>query len=277
MDKVLSIVIANYNYGRYVGTAIESVLSQYDPRIELIVVDGGSSDDSLAVIKHFSDKIAWWVSEKDNGQSDAFNKGFAHARGRFFTWLNADDVLLPGAIRKILHAIDSNPGVKWFAGNTIYFKGEYAFAYATTPLGNFWPRILQVPPWLRANGPSTFFARSLFDAVGGTIANLKYVMDIDLWMRFSEQGVGLKYVQGYIWGFRLHEESKTSSSLTEGKWNKKFAEERNVLRALHNISPKGELIAMWCKRLSGLLCGGYIRLLIIKMMFRDRSILQISE
>jgi len=79
---LLSIVIANYNYGRFLESAILSVVSQeLADKVELIVCDGGSTDDSVEIIKKYSGQISWWVSEKDNGQSDAFNKGFAHARG----------------------------------------------------------------------------------------------------------------------------------------------------------------------------------------------------
>ena len=99
MNKpLLSIVIANYNYGRFLEEAIQSVLSQSCNDYELIIVDGGSTDNSVEIIKKYEDKIAWWVSEKDKGQSDAFNKGFAHAKGKYLTWLNADDILFQSII-----------------------------------------------------------------------------------------------------------------------------------------------------------------------------------
>ena len=81
----LSVIIANYNYGRFLGEAIRSVLSQSCDDFELIVIDGGSTDDSVRVIKQYENRISYWVSEKDKGQSDAFNKGFAKASGRFLT------------------------------------------------------------------------------------------------------------------------------------------------------------------------------------------------
>lgn len=98
-DPLFSIVIVNYNYGRYLDAAIRSVLDQSCGDKELIVVDGGSSDESVRVIERHADRIGWWCSEPDNGQSDAFNKGFSRARGRFLTWLNADDIMFPGAAR----------------------------------------------------------------------------------------------------------------------------------------------------------------------------------
>ena len=99
---LLSIVIANYNYGRYLEDAILSVVSQgVGDKVELIVCDGGSTDNSIEVIRKYADKISWWCSEKDGGQSAAFNKGFMHARGKYLSWLNADDVIPKGSLRKI--------------------------------------------------------------------------------------------------------------------------------------------------------------------------------
>ena len=101
MSPFFSIVMANYNSGHYIERAIQSVLSQSCKDFELIVVDGGSSDESVDIIKKYTDKLSWWVSEPDKGQSDAFNKGFSHATGRYYTWLNADDLLLPNVLEKV--------------------------------------------------------------------------------------------------------------------------------------------------------------------------------
>ena len=98
-DPILSIVIANYNYGRFLEDAIRSVcLQNMGDKIELIICDAASTDNSLEIIRKYASKIAWWCSEKDGGQSAAFNKGFSHARGKYLTWLNADDVLVSGCL-----------------------------------------------------------------------------------------------------------------------------------------------------------------------------------
>ena len=137
MTPILSIVIANYNYGRFLEDAIQSVVAQgMGDWIELIICDGGSTDNSVEVIKKYSDKIAWWVSEKDGGQSAAFNKGFAHAHGRFLTWLNADDVMMPGTIDAFVKAVDEHPGChrqdsshrNLQSGSSEPCSGEFRFA-----------------------------------------------------------------------------------------------------------------------------------------------------
>ena len=271
-SPILSIVIANYNYGRFIKATLDSVFEQYDPRVEVIVVDGGSTDDSVNVIKQYADKIAWWISERDRGQSDAFNKGFAHCRGKYLTWLNADDILLSGALCRVLDEMERHPSCQWFAANTVYFNNDKTVNVITTQLGNFWPALLRVPGWMRANGPSTFFTRELFEKVGPIREDLRYVMDIDLWMRFDEAGARLRYIPGYVWGFRLHEESKTASSVSEGRKDQRFQEERTAIRKEHGVGACKEACAIWRKRIAGILSGGFAGRLLQMRCYAGKSI-----
>lgn len=259
-SPILSIIIANYNYGRFLENAIRSVVDRdgFD-RCELIIVDGGSTDNSVEVIKKYDGRISWWVSEKDKGQSDAFNKGFAHARGKYLTWLNADDVLLPGALRVIVDEMARYPNEEWFAGATAYFADDGIIKTATVPLGNVMPRLLGIPAWMRVSGPSSFFSRNLFDRAGGFDVGLQYVMDIDLWMRFTNLGARLKVIDRYLWGFRLHGESKTSSSLTTGSINEKFAKERTEIRRRNGVGRAEEISQFFRKRFCGVISFGYLK------------------
>lgn len=173
-----SIVMVNYNDGKYIDKAIRSVLDQSFKNFELIVVDGGSTDNSGEIIRKYADRLAWWVSEKDKGQSDAFNKGFAKAKGDFYLWLNADDILLPGALEAAEQYLKKHPDCKWLACDTVLFDSDekiYRCLYG--PYWNTW-LMNQTRLCNMVNGPSSIFHRTLFEKAGGLDLNLHYVMDL---------------------------------------------------------------------------------------------------
>lgn len=214
MGVVISIVIANYNYGRFLESAIKSVLDQdgFDS-CELIVVDGGSTDNSVDVIRRYSDKISWWCSEKDRGQSDAFNKGFSHAHGELGCWLNADDVLLPGTLRSVVEFSFAHPRVEWISGGMAFCDAD--LHVRDMRIGcSVWSKAHDWLSMTVIGGPSSFFSLKRLREVGGFDVSLHYIMDGDLWKRFFRAGVRLHHLNRYFWGFRLHEQSKTSSAVT---------------------------------------------------------------
>lgn len=237
---LLSIVIANYNYGRFLDEAIQSVIAQ-DMRdsVELIICDAASADNSVDVIKKYANGlpqnssykfwlsnshlttqkpqlVTWWCSEKDGGQSAAFNKGFSHASGEWLTWLNADDLLLPGTIAAFSRFVLNHPHAEWVTGNMLSFDSCTR-------------RILQVnwgphcqPPLLRGNrsfnavfGPTTFWRRSLYEKVGPIDERLHYAMDTEYWARITMAGVKQYRLNHICWAFRKHSESKTTGLQTK--------------------------------------------------------------
>lgn len=207
----LSIVIANYNYGNMIGAAIESVLNQDCDDYELIVVDGNSSDNSVDVIKKYERYIAWWVSEPDNGQSNAFNKGFAKATGEFITWLNADDILLPGTISAVKKALISHPEADYATGNFVRFLSDSKEIIEASWGPSF------LPKWMQGKGrfnpiygPTTFWRRTVYEKLGPIDESLRYTMDVDYWARLTMSGYLQTRVSHYCWGFRMHERSKTA-------------------------------------------------------------------
>ncbi len=109
MKPLVSIITPSYNQVQYLEDTIQSVIQQDYPNIEYIVVDGGSTDGSLEVIERYKNKLAWWVSEPDQGQADAINKGFRKASGEIIAWLNSDDLYLPGAISSAVELFQENP------------------------------------------------------------------------------------------------------------------------------------------------------------------------
>src|SRR4051794_2419788 len=110
----ITIVTPSFNQGQYLEQTLRSVLDQGYPNLEHIVVDGGSTDESVEVIKRYADRLAWWVSEKDAGQSDAINKGFARATGDVYGYINSDDFLYPGALEAVAKAYAA--GAQWMIG-----------------------------------------------------------------------------------------------------------------------------------------------------------------
>src|SRR5713226_256092 len=116
----ISIVTPSYNQGQFIEETIRSVLLQGYPSAEYIVIDGGSRDASFKIIKRYEHYIDYWISEKDKGQSDALNRGFARATGEYLTWVNSDDILLPNALYLIAQSIRRAPDRKWLAGNLIW-------------------------------------------------------------------------------------------------------------------------------------------------------------
>jgi glycosyltransferase involved in cell wall biosynthesis len=206
----ISIVIPSYNQARFLEAAVDSVLKQEHTALEIILIDGGSTDGTRDIIRSYADRLTYWVSEKDRGQSHALNKGFARATGEWLSWLNSDDILLPGAVNALVAAIERNPGASCWTGGGWFIdeKGKRLKHY--DPPGD--PLSADdIGPWTRNwfAQPGTFMKRDLFDRAGGFVReDLHYAMDLDLWLRMSriDRLHGLGYDMA---AYRLHDDSKT--------------------------------------------------------------------
>ena len=214
-----SIVIVNYNYGRFLPDALNSLYTQSFKDFEIIVVDGGSTDGSVAYLKTQQNRLAWWVSEPDRGQSDAFNKGFAQAKGQYGLWLNADDLLLPHALESAHREI--------IATDALWVSSDYVRVTEDLRVISCHRGLAQQPPLLRewgapvsVCGPSSFFAlQALWQRVGGFEVNLRYAMDIDLWLKWMRLGIYPHRYHHYSWAFRMHEGSKTAYRFSKDYFN----------------------------------------------------------
>lgn len=174
----ITIVTPSFNQGRFLDQTIRSVLDQGYPNLEYMVVDGGSTDDSVEVIKRYADRITWWVSEKDKGQSHALNKGFARATGDIYGYINSDDFLYPGALRCV--ADTWNRGARWVVGWVQLLEAE----------GGEWPQLPEATgspsDWFVCNPipqQASFWAGSFWNDMGGFREEFRYCFDYEYWMR----------------------------------------------------------------------------------------------
>lgn len=209
-EMKFSIVIPSFNQGAYLEECLEALLQQAGQDTELIVVDGGSQDQSVQVIRRHAERLSWWCSEPDQGQSDALCKGFHRARGEWLGWINSDDLLLPGALDVVRAFLGSHPEAEWVVGGgrMIDAGGKLVRAYPgpRRPL-----RAADLSPWTETwfGQPGCFFRRSLYERAGDTIApDLHYAMDLDLWLRLG-QLAPLLPIPAELGAYRLHDDSKT--------------------------------------------------------------------
>jgi glycosyltransferase involved in cell wall biosynthesis len=218
----ITLVMPSYNQAAYLETAICSVLEQHYPNLEFMIMDGGSSDSSLDIIKRYSSHLSYWISQPDEGQADALKQGLARATGVFLGWLNSDDVLLPGALKQIAQANQAHPEGSIFAGNILWIdQNDHIIRCKRHPSSaDFFSRrgvfiIAQ---------PGSFFKRADYEAVGGINSSLRYVMDADLYIRLLANGSRHVHLNTWQAAFRLQSVSKTVSESV------RFAEEYEQTR-----------------------------------------------
>lgn len=206
---LVSIVTPSYNQAPYLEETIQSILGQDYPTIELIVVDGASTDGSADIIRKYADRLAYWVSEPDNGQAHAINKGFQRATGSILTWLNSDDTYVEGAVRQAVNAFAAHP-----EHDLVYANCDYVDAQGrrlqTVAAWDFVPRrILSGIPLVIQ--PASFFRRRALDRTGPLDESLHYLMDHDLYVRMVLAGLTFLRVEDVWARFRWHASSKTHS------------------------------------------------------------------
>lgn len=202
----ISIVMPSFNQGIFLEEAIRSILDQGYPNLEFMILDGGSTDNSRALIEQYAPSLAHWRSEPDGGQSDAIAQGMARATGDLLGWVNSDDALLPGSLSAIARAWRENPTGGLFGGNYILFdKSGRITRCKRHPANSGWFAQHGI---FTFNPPGSFFKRQDYEAVGGLRTDLHYVMDNDLYLRMIARGTRYVYIDRYLSVFRQHEGQK---------------------------------------------------------------------
>ncbi len=241
----ISIVTPSFNQGGFIEETIRSVLLQGYPNLEYIILDGGSTDNTLEIVEKYDKYIYYWISEPDDGQADAIHRGVEMSTGIINAYINSDDYYCPNTFYKVAESFSQSPQFCWLTGRTV-FSDTFGNAINNQPkylplnlftlvyLGNF---ITQ---------PSTFWKKSLYDSVGGINTSLKFCLDIDLFLKFLVVKKPL-WIGEDLAVFRLHSLSKTSNlqevCVAEGR----------IIRTKY-ISSDG-----YIRRLTGSIIGGLFK------------------
>ena len=211
-QPLVSVITPSYNQAAFLEQTLLSVLNQDYPNIEYWVIDGGSTDNSLEIIRQYEPKLAGWVSEKDRGQADGVNKGFAKATGEIIGWLNSDDLYYQGAVSAAVEAFRQNPEAS-FVFSDVESIDEHGIAFNKMHYGDWKLADLMT---LRIIGqPGVFMRREVLEQAGYLDLSYNYLLDVQLWLRMAAIAEP-NYVPGQVWAAaRIHSDAKNVAHAEE--------------------------------------------------------------
>lgn len=209
MQKI-SIITPSFNQGQFLEQTIDSVLSQNYPNLDYIIIDGASTDNSVEIIKKYEKHLHFWTSEKDNGQSDAINKGLKYASGDIINWLNSDDYYEQDSLKKVAHYFEDEKTLVVAGKSNIWKNNKICKQSTGTDIYN---SVEKTIGFARIDQPETFFSKKAIDKMGFLNANLHYVMDREWWTRYLLIfGLdSIKKTNDILVNFRIHDDSKTNN------------------------------------------------------------------
>lgn len=221
----ISIVTPSFNQGDFLRECIESVITQDYPYIEHIIIDGGSTDGSIDIIRDYEDRITYWHSKPDGGQFEAIQTGFSKSKGEVMAWINADDKYHPGSFQTVAQIFQKQPEIEWITGRPTAYneKGAITKIFESLPRWSREAYLAGVYHKCCIQQESTFWRRSLWQKAGSHMnTSLQYAGDFELWVRFFRYAQ-LYTVDALLGGFRYHDKQKTAAGL-----DSYFAEADNI-------------------------------------------------
>lgn len=206
----ITIVTPTLNQGQFIERTIRSVLDQNYPNLQYIIIDGGSTDETLSIIRKYESSIDFWISEKDKGQSDAINKGLAKMDGEIFNWLNSDDALAPNALFKIADEFQSDKACTLVIGQVSFYTKEDKYGLNGKVVFNEDELTFALG---QVNQPAMYYRSDVLKKIGNLNENLHYCMDVELWLRYIlNYGTrGIRQLNEVVAEFLFHPDSKTVS------------------------------------------------------------------
>lgn len=219
LNPPISIIVPSYNQGQFIADTIASILSQGIDDIEILVMDGGSTDQTVSILRNYGDRIHW-ISECDKGQSDAINKGMSRVHGGILAYLNSDDRYAQGALRLVLDAFQRNPSADIVYGDINYIDSQGSLIRSGKTI-DFDYNIFRYDYDFICQ-PASFWRRSVIERIGMMDLGLRYHMDYDFFMRAAAAGCRFYHLRQPLADFRFHGESKTvngSQSDRERFWS----------------------------------------------------------
>lgn len=207
MYPKISVVTPSYNQGAFLERTILSILNQGYPNLEYLIIDGGSRDNSVDIIREYEDRITYWVSEKDKGQTDAINKGMRCATGEIVCWINSDDVLLPGALRTVGEYFSEHPEIEYVNGLVIEIGRHDEIQKLTHTILNKW---FAERGCFNTLQQGMFWKKNLFERVGYLDESFHTMMDYEFIVRLFENNTKMNLINQPLGAIRIYGETKTA-------------------------------------------------------------------